>query len=289
MRKMKHFEIVFLIACLLFAGCRHQEAENGEDSTSVDTIAQFVTYRLEGEQCLVYINPYLEDDDEPLQVKNSYSVVWPADGLMTDKALRELMICYFGESNTTNVESASQQWLNNLWIFDNPDAKGKTVNAIDETKDYSFASVKSECRQDSNIATFIIYDESYGAGAVHGLYARSYLQVDIESGEVIHLTDLIDTTALGEVIVRAVEDLAVNKEVLENIYGDYKETGKLPVPPDFYIDSTRSNITLVYQIYHIAPFASGIQEVVLPIFWLSKHIPLTPYAKRIFGPGCSID
>ena len=58
---------------------------------------------------------------------------------------------------------------------------------------------------------------------------------------------------------------------------------------DHWLTVFKCNITLVYQIYHIAPFASGIQEVVLPIFWLSKHIPLTPYAKRIFGPGCSID
>lgn len=36
-------------------------------------------------------------------------------------------------------------------------------------------------------------------------------------------------------------------------------------------------------------FACGIQSVVLPIFWLSKHVPLTPYAKRLFGPGSYIE
>ena len=29
----------------------------------------------------------------------------------------------------------------------------------------------------------------------------------------------------------------------------------------------------------------GIPAVAMPIFWLSKHAELSPYAKRIFGPG----
>ena len=287
MKNTKIITLFSIVICLVFTGCR-QVTEKDIDTSKFDSIVQFETYRIEGERCLVYVNPYVEDE-EPMLVKNQYSVVWPKEGLMTDDALRALMSRYFGEIDATDMESVAEQWLNDVWILDNPEAKGKKVDAIDENKNFNYTSVKSECRQDGKIATFIINDEWYGAGAAHGLYATSYLQVEIESGEVIHITDLIDTTLLGEVIVRAVEDLVVNKDVLENIFDEYKETERLPVPPDFYIDSTRSAITLVYQIYHIAPYACGIQEVVLPIFWLSKHIPLTPYAKRIFGPGCSID
>ena len=92
---------------------------------------------------------------------------------------------------------------------------------------------------------------------------------------------------MGPVIARAVEDLTVNSDVQKALFDVNPE--RLPVTADFTIDSTRSTITLVYQVYEIASYADGIQEIVLPIFWLSKHIPLTPYAKSLFGPGCSID
>ncbi len=63
----------------------------------------------------------------------------------------------------------------------------------------------------------------------------------------------------------------------------------MPMPDDFFIDCTRSAIIVNYGLYHIAPYACGIQSVVLPIFWLSKHVDLTPYSKRLFGPGSYIE
>lgn len=36
-------------------------------------------------------------------------------------------------------------------------------------------------------------------------------------------------------------------------------------------------------------FPCGIQAVTLPIFWLSKHVRLTPYAKGLFGPECYVE
>ena len=50
----------------------------------------------------------------------------------------------------------------------------------------------------------------------------------------------------------------------------------------------RNDITVSYDLYHIQPYACGIPSVVLPIFWLSKHVELTPYAKRLFGPDSYI-
>ncbi|MBQ3948886.1 MAG: DUF3298 domain-containing protein, partial [Bacteroidales bacterium] len=152
---------------------------------------------------------------------------------------------------------------------------------------YSYFTIESKCEQQGDIATFIIWRETYSVGAAHGLYSCEYVNVDVNSGNIIHLNDLVDTSLLGPVIARAVEDLTVNSDVQKALFDVNPE--RLPIPADFTIDSTRSTITLVYQVYEIASYADGIQEIVLPIFWLSKHIPLTPYAKSLFGSGCSID
>ena len=47
--------------------------------------------------------------------------------------------------------------------------------------------------------------------------------------------------------------------------------------------------TVSYDLYHIQPYACGIPSVVLPIFWLSKHVSLTPFAKRLFGPDSYVE
>ena len=88
--------------------------------------------------------------------------------------------------------------------------------------------------------------------------------------------------------MRAIEDLTVNKEVCDCLYDGYKNGETIIVPDNFFIDSTRSTITVVFQQYDIAPYACGLPSVVMPIFWLSKHTELTPYAKKLFGKGSYI-
>ena len=127
------------------------------------------------------------------------------------------------------------------------------------------------------------------AFAAHGNHTATYTLVDLDTKQIVHLNDLVDTAQLGEVIVRAIEDLTVNKDVYDCLFDEFRNAQKFPVPSNFFIDSTRSCINLVYGLYDIAPYACGIQTVVMPIFWLSKHIPLTPYCKELFGEGCSID
>ena len=104
----------------------------------------------------------------------------------------------------------------------------------------------------------------------------------------VHLNDLVDTSKLGEIVVRAIEDLVVNKDVQECLFDEYRNVEKMPVADNFFIDSTRSTITLVYQQYDITPYACGLPSVVMPIFWLSKHTELTPYAKKLFNKGSGI-
>lgn len=281
--------IFIIAACLLAFGCNRT---NGGDSDS-DTIATnnsktFATRTLAGEQnFLVSSEEEFPMAGNTIGLRNSYNIVWPAENMMSADAERELIHIYFCNDKIDDLETAAHRWLNDASFYAEDGAKVTPVDKIDDSSFYSYFKIESKCEQQDDIATLIIWRESCAVGAAHGFYSCEYVNVDVNSGNIIHLNDLVDTSQLGPVIVRAVEDLAVNKEVQEALFDQNPE--RLPVPADFTIDSTRSTITLVYQLYEIASYADGIQEIVLPIFWLSKHIPLTPYAKSLFGSGCSID
>ena len=150
-------------------------------------------------------------------------------------------------------------------------------------------NVASTVTRDSNLVTMLVTSDTYMAYAAHGLYMIDYVVMDLDTKKIVHLNDLVDTAQLGEVIVRAIEDLEVNKDTRDCMFEEYRTAGRVIVPDNFFIDSTRSVINVVFQQYDITPYACGIQTVSLPIFWLSKHIPLTPYCKELFGPGCSLD
>ena len=139
------------------------------------------------------------------------------------------------------------------------------------------------------LATFIVRMECYGLGAAHGIYSVDYLTVDLESGNAIHLTDLVtDTNLLCEAVAHAIQDLEVNRDVRECLFDEFCDVERMPLPRNFTIDSARNSITVTYSLYDIQPYACGIPSIVLPIYWLSKHVELTPYAKRLFGPGSYI-
>ncbi len=279
--------IFIIAACLLAFGCNRT---NGGDSDTIATnnSKTFATRTLAGEQnFLVSSEEGFPMTGNTIGLRNSYNIVWPTENMMSADAERELIHIYFCNDKIDDLETAAHRWLNDATFYTEDGAKVTPVKNIDDSSWYSSFTIESKCEQQGDIATFIIWRETYYVGAAHGLYSCEYVNVDVNSGNIIHLNDLVDTSLLGPVIARAVEDLTVNSDVQKALFDVNPE--RLPVTADFTIDSTRSTITLVYQVYEIASYADGIQEIVLPIFWLSKHIPLTPYAKSLFGSGCSID
>ena len=275
--------IFIIAACLLAFGCNRTNGGDNDTITLEQTKA-FTTITLTSEQnFLVYSDEEFPFAGNTIGMRKSYNIVWPTENIMTPEAEHELTHILFCDV----FETAAHHWLNDATFYTEDGAKVTPVKNIDDSSWYSYFTIESKCEQQGDIATFIIWRETYSVGAAHGLYSCEYVNVDVNSGNIIHLNDLVDTSLLGPVIARAVEDLTVNSDVQKALFDVNPE--RLPVPADFTIDSTRSTITLVYQVYEIASYADGIQEIVLPIFWLSKHIPLTPYAKSLFGPGCSID
>ncbi len=248
----------------------------------------FATFNIMGSQSFMVKtdDPYLPEEMNPFGVENRYELVWPQKDMLTEEAERELIEQVFGDSTTSSVNEAAERWLNNLWLYEDTKAlETQSVDSVTGRDTYTYSHLKNSIQSDKELVTFINTQEIYIAGAAHGGYYVHYLTYDRKEKRVVHLSDLVDTSQLGEVILRAVEDLTVNKEVLDCLFDEFKTADRLPVTDNFLIDTNRSTITLVYQQYDITPYACGLPSVVMPIFWLSKHLPLTPYAQKLFGEG----
>ena len=276
---MRKLPFILTLATLLLAGCHRDKKE-------------FSTFTIEGKQCYQITYPEeLGPWGTTMGLKKSLSLEWPAAGVLTSAAEHELMMLCFGDSTAPNVDDATRAWLAKPYIYEEDGENEHTpVDTLDENREFSYVHIESTAEHDSTLATFVVNMECYGLGAAHGIYTVDYLTVDLESGNAIHLTDLVtDTSRLCEAVARAIQDLEVNKDVRECLYDEFVDADRMPMPRNFTIDSARNSITVTYSLYDIQPYACGIPSVVLPIFWLSKHVGLTPYAKRLFGPGCSVD
>lgn len=271
---MKKLTITFALAALLLAGCNRDQ--------------EFTTRTISATQCyLLSYDEQMGPWGDTLGLKKVLEVEWPAKGFLSADAERELMKLCFDDSISTNADKAARQWLAKPYIYtdDGEAPHVKTVDTLDESSEYSYMAVRSTATHDSALATFHVGIETFGAGAAHGIYSSHTLTVDLESGNVVRLTDLVsDTNLFCQAIARAIFDLDANRDIRECLFDEYQGADRMPMPASFFIDSARNNITVSYDLYHIQPYACGIPSVVLPIFWLSKHVELTPYAKRLFGP-----
>lgn len=293
---MKRTSIIVLFALVTsFAliAC-HQNVTSNE--TSIETsnepskVTPFET-SLKQDSCC-YLMKTSNEMFPIMGLKNRYSVMWPSEGMLSKEAERELLILMFRDSTSSSFDAAASEWVRtNDYAELFPEELVESVKAedipADLPADYCYSYLDAKVEEMGNLLNYWVFSEAYLGGA-HGVYYNRCRVYDRDSARIIHLADLVDTTNFGEVVVRAIEDLEVNSMVKEVLFEEEMFTNEFPVASDFYIDSTRSTITLVYQIYEIACYAAGSQEVVIPIYWLSKHRDLTPYAKNLFGKGSSL-
>ncbi len=284
---MKQFIYCFLIlAVFLSVSCRPKSKSPGVSPTSF-------SYTLKKDSCyfLMKINDY-NNTHLVWGLENKYSVQWP-DETLPHEVEQELLSILFKDTTASIFDEAATRWVQfneceDIWQ-DNMQFNSSTMvnsSLMEEVHLLCNNYVENKITVDENLVEFSIFEEAYMGGA-HGVHYWRTRTYDRNTGHIIRFPDLVDTTDFSEVITRAIEDLEVNKMVRECLF-DEDMRGGFYIPSDFYIDSTRSTITLIYQIYEIACFACGTQEVILPIFWLSKHRNLTPYAKEIFGEESSL-
>jgi hypothetical protein len=271
---MKKIAFTLFIVSLLMFGCK-QEPKS------------FSTHNVSGNK--YWITTYA-NEGEKIGAEVSYDIVWPDQGVISAAAERELITICFGDSSSKSFDEALRKWVGNAHIVEDGYGEYTPVDKLDTIEVGESHTLESSCRVDSTLALFIIKRYDYAFHAAHGLYSVDYLTVDLNSGETAHITDLVtDTALLCEAIARAIQDLDVNKDIRECLYEEFGDAERMPNNFNFLIDSVRNGIIVEYGLYEIAPYACGIQSVYLPIFWLSKHVPLTAYAKKLFGPDSYIE
>ncbi len=153
---------------------------------------------------------------------------------------------------------------------------------------HNYATVRGEVRQDGNLLHFSVNDEHNVAYAAHGTYGYSTLIVDRATDRIVRLCDLMDTTDLGQLLLRALDEVPSNREngnTAECIDSEYQH--RLPPPDGFTIDSSRTTITAFYNIYSVQCYACGMLFVEMPVSWLEANATLTPYGKEICAEALS--
>ncbi len=293
-RKITKKTLLFFIPIIIISACNNSEeerkAKNDTSSVEAETqkeVKQFITNKMQGEQnFLITFDDGLYSYFNHAGLTNTYSIVWPAEGMLTPEAEKELMNIYFGKTKATNVDEALKKWVNTPDFYEGEEGVGKIekVKKINDTiTEKSSFYMESICEQDSNLATFTITNDMYMAGAAHGMYNVSFVVIDVAQGTIIHLTDIIDTTGVEKMLIRAVKEITENKGLTDCLYDELLTAKHIPMTTNFTIDKKREKIILQYQVYEIAPYVCGMQEITLPVQWLRKYITFTPYGVELFG------
>lgn len=128
----------------------------------------------------------------------------------------------------------------------------------------------------------VIVWKSFAGGyicrAAHGNYTTTYLNYDVESGNLLSVADLMKP-GYEEGLLRL-----IRQRLLENKVDLIVSLGDVKIPSDFRI--TDSGLQFVYGLYEIAPYASG--EITVDFEGYELQDLLKPQAMElIYGPSAS--
>ena len=114
--KMKRISITWFLLALMaivsFTGYR-QNATQPDDSTTPSQDASVTTpfeVSLKKDSCY-YLMKTTDDMWPVMGLENKYSVQWPAEGMLTPEAERELLAALFGDSAATSFDEAAARWV----------------------------------------------------------------------------------------------------------------------------------------------------------------------------------
>ena len=118
---MKHTILPLFIAAALMTACggknKPSEEAKPQDSLqeplmeSVSMVKEFRTFTVSDCLCFVVNEPDpFEPEYATTGVKDEFSIAWPETGMMTDRAMKELMSHYFGPDASIDIKRAVNNW-----------------------------------------------------------------------------------------------------------------------------------------------------------------------------------
>ncbi len=273
---MKKLLIMAAVA-LAVAGC----GKNDKPAEEVDKtgICQFHTVELDKKSELQFPDS-LKDLANGMKIYThiTANVCWP-DSLSGNapKELQDSLLSKaFGTYRAANLNaSLSNLTSAPLGFEDEKGVKQKAVKAIPDLSEtmgqqYTYNLSVTPSYIGTHLITYSISMSSYLGGA-HGYYATTYLNYDIDKGQVLTVGRLFsDVDGLKAAIMR---DAQQNPDYAGNLLVD-----KIPSVDNFFVDGAM--ISFVYNPYEVACYAAGIVTVSLPIHEVRDY--MSDYGKKLF-------
>ena len=297
---MKKTFISALILTALFTvtGCEDKEAKatiEQQTQTIAQLTAENTQLKAEKEKAEKVIPAIIAQDDVIFDKEET--IKYPKSAKKEDEYVpTEGKIHYSISTLKTNIE-----WLDKLLleqISKNADGKPRSreqliedyqkaydeakkemlespIMGIDETLDLAFS------HQRGKLAVFLINYYSYDGGA-HGVGGYQYLNIDLETKKLLSFDDVFKPNQQAKL-----------KELLWERYTRYGEvqdeeafTSKdaFEVTDNFYLD--HDGIHFVYNVYEIASYAEGPQELVIE-WWNASALLKPEFLQKQYYPVSS--
>lgn len=127
-----------------------------------------------------------------------------------------------------------------------------------------------------DILSYALYRSTYIPGNAHGDFYTHYLNVDLNNGKLVALSDIFTLEGLKELP----QAIATAAHAMRPILGQ-TEICQLPSSNNYYI-TAGGQIVFVYAPYEVASYAQGEIRVPIDIELLSTYF--TPYGMELLTP-----
>ena len=296
---MKKTFISALILTALFTvtGCEDKEAKatiEQQTQTIAQLTAENTQLKAEKEKAEKVIPAIIAQDDVIFDKEET--IKYPKSAKEDEYVPTEGKLHYSISTLKTNIE-----WLDTLLleqISKNADGKPRSREQLIEDYQKAYDEAKKEMlespiigvdetldlafnHQRGKLAVFLINYYSYGGGA-HGVGGYHYLNIDLETKKLLSFDDVFKPNQQAKL-----------KELLWERYTRYGEvkdeeafTSKdaFEVTDNFYLD--HDGIHFVYNVYEIASYAEGPQELVIE-WWNAPALLKPEFIQKQYYPVSS--
>ena len=226
------------------------------------------------EETIKYPKSSKEDEYVPVEGKRHYSI----STLKTNIEWLDTLLLEQISKNADGKPRSREQLIAD-YQKEYDEAKKEMLESpiigVDETLDLAFS------HQIGKLAVFLINYYSYGGGA-HGVGGYHYLNIDLETKKLLSFDDVFKPNQQAKL-----------KELLWERYTRYGEvqdeeafTSKdaFEVTDNFYLD--HDGIHFVYNVYEIASYAEGPQELVIE-WWNASALLKPEFLQKQYYPVSS--
>ena len=263
--------ILTILGCSFFLFSCHKNQNQTTDLLELDSLCINETTHLFADtskpSCNLVLNYTFIKNSKDSLLRDSINKIFRTN-LLGNK--------YLNASNAEAVETYANQYakdyctkLEPIYLEEAKENNGE--NDIESWYSY-YCSMKSSVIYCSD--NYLVYQIDYSdyTGGAHGMYATSFLNIDLTNKKQLTLDDLFQSEyseILTDLITNQLiaENGVTCREELEEL--GYGTTGNISHTENFYLNE--EGITFLYNPYDIAPYSMGETRVTIP-YQMLGHI-----------------